>query len=188
MPSLLQVPFAVSTDHFTGSVMASVTLLQYGDYQCTHCGEMYAALKCLQTCLGSQLLFAFRHYPLAAKHPLALEAAIAAEAAAMEGKFWPMHNAIFEHQPFLVRSSFCWLAEELGLNMQPYYNSVEHRKLMQKVISDFDAGVRSGVDGTPTCYINGCKYTGVADFESLYQACYFAMDAKRIVKLGSVPG
>jgi protein-disulfide isomerase len=176
----LAVPFNTYTDHYQGNPDAPIQLVQYGDFQCMHCGDVYTIIKCLQKCLGNHLLFVFRHYPLPAKHPLSLEAAIAVEAAALQGKFWQMHNAVFEQQLFLVRSSFCWLAEELELDMTAFYDCRKRTRLMTKPLADFEDGIKSGVDGTPTFFINGQKYTGAADFESLYQACCYAIQAKRI--------
>jgi protein-disulfide isomerase len=180
MSDRLAVPFDSNQDHFVGNLEAPLMLLQYGDYQCLHSGEVYGTVNCLRKCLGDQLLFVFRHYPLPSKHSLSLEASMATEAAARQGKFWAMHNAIFENQRFLVRSSFSWFAEELGLDMAAYDDSREHKKLLQKVLTDFESGIKSKVDGTPTFFINGRKYTGAADFESLYQACTYTLEGERL--------
>ena len=103
---MLKMPFCIERDNFFGDAAAPIELVQYGDFQCQHSGSVYTAVKLLQEYLGAELKFIFRHFPLPSLHPLALEAAVASEAAAMQGKFWQMHDMIFEQQKYLVRSSF----------------------------------------------------------------------------------
>lgn len=152
---------AVSTnDHIQGNANAAIELVEYGDYQCPHCGRAYPIIKSIQGKMGDALKFVFRNFPLAEIHPHAVNAAKASEAAALQGKFWEMHDYIFEHQnrlnyPLLVR-----YASLLGLNVEQFENDFAKRELARKIDDDFESGVRSGVNGTPSFYINGGKYEG----------------------------
>jgi protein-disulfide isomerase len=165
--------FDNTRDHYQGSVFAPIEIVQYGDFQCVHCAQAYPDIKLLIETLGGRIRFVYRHYPLPNIHSLALEAAVASEAAASQGKFWPMHDMIFKNQKYLLRSSFSGFAEEIGLNMEQYENSMKYKRLKHKVINDFESGVKCGVDGTPTFFISGRKYNGYNDFEGLYKACKY---------------
>jgi protein-disulfide isomerase len=171
--NMLKYPFDDKQDHYQGSTCAPIELMLYGDFQCKHCGQAYPEIKLLIDKLGSRIKFVYRHYPIPIVHSLALEAAMASEAAASQGKFWYMHDMIFENQEYLLRSSFSGFAEEIGLDMQQYENSKEHKKLKYKVINDYESGVKCDVDATPTFFINGKKYNGYNDFEGLYRACMY---------------
>jgi protein-disulfide isomerase len=173
----LKLPFTVSRDHFLGLPESHLEIVEYGDFQCSHCGEIYSSMRLLRGHFGDQLRFIFRHYPLPSVHPLSLEAALASEAAALHGRFWEMHDLIFENQRFLVRSSFSRFADEIGLNGVPYANSIGRRKLLNRVLDDFDSGLQNGVIGTPTLFINGERYNGFLDTENLYDACGYAIKA-----------
>ncbi|MEO5891457.1 MAG: thioredoxin domain-containing protein [Ferruginibacter sp.] len=175
MRNMLKMPFCAKRDNFIGAVTAPIELVQYGDFQCRHSGNVYVAIKLLQQYLGGQLKYIYRHFPLPTVHPLALDAAVASEAAAQQGKFWLMHDIIFEQQKYLVRSSFSRFAEAIELNTTVFENSRGYKKLIHKVINDFESGVKSGVDGTPTFFINGQRYNGPDDFDSLYRTCKYAI-------------
>ncbi|HTR31865.1 MAG TPA: thioredoxin domain-containing protein [Puia sp.] len=162
--------FRTDFDHYLGSPLAPLELVQYGDFQSAHCADAYPVIKWLLEYFGDLLKFVYRHYPMPTCHPLALKAAVAAEAAALQGKFWHMHDMIFENQQKLNRSSFIEFASEIDLDTRAFEDSLEDRKIFQKVISDFEGGVRSGVDSTPTFFINGVRYDGFGDFENLYHA------------------
>ena len=166
----LQTTFRTDYDNYQGCPLAPVELVQYADFQCEYCASVYPVIKWLQDALGQTLRFVFRHYPIPTRHPLALQAAVAAEAAAMQGKFWYMHDMIFENQKYLTRTSFSDFAREIELDTEAFENCREHRKLFRKVICDFESGVKSGVDGSPTFFINGIRYHGFDDFDSLYTA------------------
>jgi protein-disulfide isomerase len=174
--NMLKLPFNSSRDHYQGSLTAPIELLQYGDFQCPHCAETYPDIKMLIESLGSDIRFVYRHYPLPNIHSLALEAAVATEAAGFQGKFWYMHDMIFENQKYLLRSSFSSFAREIELDMRTYENNNKHKRLFHKVIHDFESGTKSGVDGTPTFFINGKKYNGFNDFEGLYKSCKYTAD------------
>jgi protein-disulfide isomerase len=162
--------FRTDYDHFQGSPLAPIELIQYGDFQCVYCGDVYPTIKWLQDSFGDLLKFVYRHYPIPTRHPLALQAAVATEAAAMQGKFWLMHDMIYENQKHLTRTSLSDFAREIDLDPQAFEDCREHRKLFRKVISDFEGGVKSGVNSSPTFFVNGVRYDGFDDFDSLYSA------------------
>jgi protein-disulfide isomerase len=174
--SMLKMPFNSARDHYQGSLTAPIELMQYGDFQCPHCVEAYPGIKMLIETLGSNIRFVYRHYPLPNIHPLALEAAVAAEAAGFQDKFWYMHDMIFENQKYLLRSSFSTFAKEIELDLEAYENNNKHKRLFHKVINDFESGIKSAVDGTPTFFINGNKYNGFNDFEGLYKTCKYTFN------------
>ena len=160
--------FRVDYDHYYGCPGAPIELVEYGDFQCNYCGEVYPVIKQLQDCFGDLLKFVYRHFPVSNQHTLALPAAIAAEAAANQGKFWYMHDMIYENQKYLSRTSFSEFAGEIELDIKSFEDCREHKKLLRKVTGDFASGVRSGVDSTPTFFINGMRYEGFDDFGNLY--------------------
>ena len=153
-------PAVNSKDHAQGAANASVELVEYGDYQCPHCGRAYPIIKSIQKKMGGDLKFVFRNFPLAQIHPHAVKAAIAAEAAALQDKFWEMHDYIFEHQSRLNDASLINYAGHLQLNIEQFESDFSKEELAQKVDDDFESGVRSGVNGTPSFFINGEKYNG----------------------------
>jgi protein-disulfide isomerase len=167
---MLNPNFRSDYDNFLGCPLAPVELVQYGDFQCKHCAEVYPVIKWLLDSFGDFLKFIYRHYPMPTRHPLSLQAAVATEAAALQGKFWYMHDIIYENQHFLTRASLSEFAREIELDTQAFEDCREHRKLFRKVISDFESGVKSGVDCTPTFFVNGIRYDGLDDFENLYSA------------------
>ena len=158
-------PAVNSKDHFQGNENAAIELVEYGDYQCPHCGRAYPIIKSIQEKMGDDLKFVFRNFPLAQIHPNAVHAAIATEAAALQNKFWEMHDFIFEHQSREDDSSLIRYATFLKLNVQQFETDFEKQELAQKVDDDFESGVRSGVNGTPSFFINGEKYNGDWDEE-----------------------
>jgi protein-disulfide isomerase len=180
MPNILKLPFNENRDHYFGSPIAPVEVIAYADFQCEYSGEIYTSIKWLRQYLGNDLKFVFRHYPLPNVHSLALEAAVAAEAAGLQGKFWDMHDLIFENQRFLVRSSFSRFAEEIELDTTLMEDRLGYKRLVHKVINDFESGVKSGVDGTPTLFINGRRYNGFIDAENLYRTCNYEMNLNSI--------
>jgi protein-disulfide isomerase len=159
MSSRLTPPVS-ERDHVAGPDNASVTLVEYGDYECPHCGRAYPIVKAVQRELGSQLRFVFRNLPLAEIHPHARHAAQAAEAAAAQGKFWEMHDMIFEHQHALEDADLVGYAKALGLDAEQVARELEAGTYAKRVRDDFRSGVRSGVNGTPTFFVNGERYEG----------------------------
>jgi protein-disulfide isomerase len=153
-------PAVNSNDHIQGKNTAPLELVEYGDYQCPHCGHAYPIIKKLQQSLGANLKFVFRNFPLSEIHPDAFNAAVAAEAAGLQQKFWEMHDIIFENQQELGLESLFLYAKTIGLNIERFKNDIQKNTLTSKVEQDFESGVRSGVNGTPSFFINGKKYNG----------------------------
>jgi protein-disulfide isomerase len=154
-------------DHSAGPEDAPVTLVEYGDYQCPHCGRAYPILKKVQQKLGSQLRFVFRNFPLTQIHPEAEHAAESAESAGAQGSFWPMHDRLFERQFALDDESLLEYATDLGLSAGQLRKDLDARRYLARVREDFMSGVKSGVNGTPTFFINGVRYDGSWDLEPL---------------------
>ena len=152
-----------SRDHTHGSPKASVTLVEYGDFECPHCGAAYPIVKAVQRAMGSKLLFAYRHFPLSRIHLHAEHAAEMAEAAAEHGKFWEMHDLLFENQDALEDDQLIGYAETLSIDPAWAAQLLEDERFQPRVREDFAGGVRSGVNGTPTFFINGLRYDGGAD-------------------------
>jgi protein-disulfide isomerase len=157
-------------DHVQGPADAPVTLLEYGDYQCPYCGAAHPVVKVVQGYLGDNLRFAFRHFPLTTVHEYAEGAAEGAEAAGAQGKFWEMHDKLFENQPALDYDSLFGYAEELGLDVERFATELENGVYAPRVREDFISGVRSGVNGTPTFFINGVRHEGSFDLETMLEA------------------
>ncbi|MFL5953355.1 MAG: DsbA family protein [Gaiellaceae bacterium] len=157
-------------DHVLGRENAAVTLLEYGDYECPYCGAAHPVVKELLRMVGDDMRFAYRHFPLTQVHPHAFQAALAAEAAAAQDKFWQMHDLLFEHQDMLDGRGLLALAESLGLDVERFAHDVQERTYEEKVRRDFISGVRSGVNGTPTFFVNDVRHNGTWDIESLLEA------------------
>ncbi len=147
-------------DHFQGSADAPIKLLEYGDYECPFCGDAHAVVQQIQRRLGDDLLFAFRNFPLANIHPHAEHAAEAAEAAAAQGNFWSMHNLLFKNQSALEDEDLAAYAGELRLDANGLIREVIASVYAPRIREDFKSGVRGGVNGTPTFFINGERYDG----------------------------
>ena len=157
-------------DHIYGSADGSIRLLEYGDYQCPFCAEAQPIVKEIQRRLGDDLLFAFRHFPLAKIHPHAEHAAEAAEAAGAQGNFWGMHDLLFENQRALEDEDLAEYAAELGLDETRVIREVTASVYAPRIREDFKRGVRGGVNGTPTFFINGERYDGARDLKHLLNA------------------
>ena len=153
-------PAVSSKDHIQGNSTARIELVEYGDYQCPHCGRAYPIIKNLQRSLGGDLKFVFRNFPLSEMHPDAFNAAAATEAAGLQNKFWEMHDIIFEHQQRLDMKSLIGYAKTIGLDIGRFKNDISENMIKDKVEQDFESGVRNGVNGTPSFFINGKKYNG----------------------------
>jgi protein-disulfide isomerase len=157
-------------DHVEGPENAAATLVEYGDYECPHCGRAYPIVKRVQKHFGKGLRFVFRNFPLSEMHPNAESAAETAEFAGTQGKFWEMHGGLFENQDRLGGPLYLDLAQELGLPSAELRQALEESKYKRRVRADFSGGVRSGVNGTPTFFINGKRHDGPFDYESLVLA------------------
>jgi len=157
-------------DHIQGPTDAQVTLVEYGDYECPFCGQAYPIIKAVQGHLGHRLRFVFRNFPLTEMHPHALKAAMAAEAAGAQGQFWPMHDLLYENQDALDERSLARYAESLRLDVERFRAELRAETYASRVHEDFMSGVRSGVNGTPTMFVNGVRHDGPWDAESLTEA------------------
>src|SRR5712664_2951250 len=157
-------------DHSAGNTNAPVTLVEYGDYQCPYCGAAHPVVKRLQRDIGKMLRFVFRNFPLTQAHPYALVAAEAAEAAALQGKFWEMHDFIYENQNNLEPDILPAWAQKVGLNLQEFGTAIRKGEITKRIKEDRTSGIRSGVNGTPCFFVNGARYDGAADYDSLRAA------------------
>ena len=169
MTARLTVPVS-ERDHVQGSPDDAVTLVEYGDFECPHCGAAHQVVKQIQKALGDQLRFVFRHFPLTQMHPHAERAAEAAEAAGAQGRFWQMHDLLFEHQQSLSDSHLLLYAEAIDLDTDRFARELAEGVHQPRVREDFMSGVRSGVNGTPTFFINGVRHDGPFDLSALLYA------------------
>jgi protein-disulfide isomerase len=167
--SKLTLPVA-GRDHVQGPADAPIALIEYGDYECPYCGEAYPIVKAIQQRLGERLCFAFRNFPLINAHPHAQHAAEAAEAAGVQGKFWEMHDLLFENQDALEDEDLAEYASDLGLDARRLIGEVLSGAHIVRVREDFRSGARGGVNGTPTFFINGTRYDGAAGLDALLDA------------------
>lgn len=167
--STLSVPVNAG-DHIQGSSDALVTLVEYGDYQCPYCGEAYPIVRHLQKEMGADLRFIFRNFPLTEIHPHALAAACAAEAAALQGRFWEMHDTLYENQATLRDRDLVAFAQKLKLNIERFTSDISSSEVTSRIEADISSGIRSGVNGTPTFFINGLRHDYSYDYEDLLAA------------------
>jgi protein-disulfide isomerase len=154
------VPAVNSSDNIFGNPAAWIELVEYGDYECPYCGRAYPVVKVIQEYLGSDLKFVFRNFPLRKIHPNAFPAALATEAAGRQNKFWEMHDIIFENQQTLDGWHILHFGLIVGLDLEKFKEDMQDQVLIDKVSKDFESGLRSGVNRTPTFFINGSKYEG----------------------------
>ncbi|PZR96253.1 MAG: disulfide bond formation protein DsbA [Candidatus Chloroheliales bacterium] len=154
------LPEVTAEDWREGPDDAPVTLLEYGDFECPYCGEAYPVIKQVQEQMGDRLRFVFRHFPITSSHPHAQLASEAAEAAGAHGKFWLMHDLLYENQRHLTREDLDRYAQQLGLDLDVFDNALEEHTYKEKVRDSFRQGIRARVQGTPTFFINGRRYDG----------------------------
>jgi protein-disulfide isomerase len=158
-------------DHVRGGPeTAPLTLVEYGDYECPYCGAAYPIVKEVERTLGDELRSVFRNFPLGDMHPHAVQAAEAAEAAAGQGRFWEMHDRLYEHQDRETTEDLIEHASVLGLDVERFRSDLEEHAYEPRIQADFLSGVRSGVNGTPTFFINGVRHNGGYDLDSLLTA------------------
>src|SRR5438128_4750978 len=166
-------------DHAQGLIDAPITLVEYGDYECPHCGRAYPIVKAIQQQMGPRLRFVYRNFPLRESHPHAEQAAEAAEAAAAQGKFWEMHDRLFERQFALDGEYLIEYAGDLGLDVARFRKELASGAYAPRVREDFRSGVTSGVNGTPTFFINGVRHDDSWELEPLLAALEEAAVARR---------
>jgi len=157
-------------DRVIGPETAPVTVVEYGDYECPYCGAAHPVTKALQQALGDNLRFAYRHFPLSQIHPHSYQAAEAAEAAGAQDRFWEIHDMLFENQTRLTTQDLLAYAGALGLELEPFAADLAQHRHAPKIREDFLSGVRSGVNGTPTFFINGVRHDGGYDLASMLEA------------------
>jgi protein-disulfide isomerase len=168
--AVLTLPVRADRDHIQGSADASVTLVEYGDYECPYCGAAYPIIKQVQARMGERLRFVFRNFPITTAHPHAEQAAEAAEAAAAQGRFWPMHDLLYEYQRHLRENDLRAYAERVGLDIERFDRELAGHVHAARAHEDFLSGVRSGVNGTPTFFINGARHDDSYAFDVLLAA------------------
>jgi diadenylate cyclase len=169
-------------DHALGPATAPVTLVEYGDYECPYCGRMHPVVRELRERLGDRLRFVFRHFPLDSVHPHARRAAEAAEAAAAQGRFWEMHDLLYENRENLDDESLGRYADELGLDVARFEDDLSERRHAPRVREDRFGGERSGVEGTPTFFVNGMRYEGSLELQALLAAVEDAASDRAVAR------
>jgi protein-disulfide isomerase len=157
-------------DHIRGNATATATLVEYGDYACPECRDAEWIFKAILQVMRGEVRFVFRHFPLRQVHPQAQHAAEAAEAADAQGKFWDMHDYLFEHQRHLGEAELLRYGAEIGLNTARYNDELMREMYASRVHADLISGIRSGVTDTPTFFINGTRYDGPVRFSTLLAA------------------
>lgn len=167
--STLKPPVGAA-DHAQGPESAPVTLVEYGDYECPYCGAAYPVVKRLQKHYGNRLRFVFRNFPLTNAHPHAELAAETAEFAGAHEKFWEMHDLLYENQDRLGISLFEQLADSLQLPLDELAQALQSHQFKSRVRADFSSGARSGVNGTPTFFINGTRYENSPEYPDMLAA------------------
>ena len=166
----LILPVSEERDHIKGRPDAPVTLVEYGDYQCPYCGAAHPIVQEVLERMGDQVRFVFRNFPLTTSHARAQPAAEAAEAAAAQGRFWPMHDLLLENQKQLDDADLHEYARRVGLDVDGFARQLAEHTHGPRVREDFMTGVRSGVNGTPTFFINGIRHDGAYDVPALLAA------------------
>lgn len=166
----LTLPVNESRDHIQGPVNAPITLVEYGDYECPYCGQAYMIIKEIQERLGSKLCFVFRNFPLTNVRPHAYKAALAAETAAAQGKFWEMYDYLFKHGQVVTDDNLRQSAAKLGLNVARFDREFLDRTYSSHVDEDIQSGKSSEVKSTPTFFINGDRYNSAWDLDTLLSA------------------
>jgi protein-disulfide isomerase len=157
-------------DHRWGPVDAPVTILEYGDYECPHCAAAHEVISAIEADIGERFCYVFRNFPLATKHPHAVRAAEAAEAAGVQGKFWEMHNLLFENQDHLESYDIYSYSQVIELDLKKFQYDLLNHVYLRRIDEDLSSAIRSGVSSTPSFFINGMRHNGGYDQESLLQA------------------
>ena len=153
-PFELAVPVGAA-DHMLGPAHAVVTVVEYGDFECPNCKQAAPAVKILMARFAGRVRFVYRHFPLEGVHPHALQAALAAEAAGAQGKFWPMHVRLFDSQSHFKLPQLRGYAERLELDMGRYDADMAEQVYLQRVREHIESGEKSGVRGTPAFFVEG---------------------------------
>jgi protein-disulfide isomerase len=181
-PEVVRLKSSVSEkDHASGPESAPVTLLEYGNFECIHCGRAYPVIKEVQRLLGNSLRFVFRHFPTVQTHPHSMRAAEAAEAAGVQGKFWEMHDQLFRHQQALEDRDLLRYARRIGLDAERFQRDMTENTFLKQVVADYNRSLfDEHITGTPTIYLNEIRYTGATNLEGLLDAIKQADTQDRI--------
>jgi len=171
-----------SADHHAGNVNAGITLVEYGDFQCPYCRRAHPLVKRLLKEKGDDLHFVFRNFPLSEIHPHAYISAATAEAAGKQGKFWEMHDLIFENQNNLSENYLLSLAEIMSLDLTKFSKDLKSEVIRKKIETDFESGIRSGVNGTPTFFLNSYR---ILTYDETYESLLDAVQLESEMKLKS---
>lgn len=174
----LAAPVDERRDHAKGPSNAPVTLVEYGDFECPDCGATYPTVNELEKRMGDRLRFVYRYYPLVDSHPHAEHAAEIAEAAAAQGKFWEMYDKLYQNQRHLSDNNLMHYAESIGLDTQRLEREMQNETYTQRIEEDLNSGDASGLEGTPTFYINGKYYDGAYNVDALQAALEQAANGK----------
>jgi protein-disulfide isomerase len=180
--AVLALPIIPGRDHIRGDPGASLWLTEYGDFECPHCAAAHPGVETVRAHMGADMAFVYRHYPVTTIHRSAWAAAEAAEAAASQGKFWQMYDALFEDPQPLTGSGLFFRAKGIGLNLADFETELITRRHADRVQEDLMSGVRSGVRGTPSFFVNGARHTGGADVASLMTALQRAAGERHVNK------
>jgi protein-disulfide isomerase len=165
--ALLSIPVGPA-DHASGRLEAKLTVVEYGDYQCPYCGQAYPIVEQLRAAFADSMRFVFRNLPLADVHPNAEAAAEVAEAVALQGKFWEIHDTLYEHQRNLSESALGRYVEEVGADVDEVAKAIAGGGPRERVETDFEGAIRSGANGTPTFFVNGVRYDGSWQYEPFF--------------------
>jgi protein-disulfide isomerase len=166
-------------DHIRGPVDASIELVEYGDYECPHCKAAFPVVNLIEAEFGDDLCFAYRHFPLIEIHPYAEAAAEAAESAGTQDRFWEMHNILFQNSPNLDWPHLLRFAVALGLDVGRFTRDVSGHRYLPRIREHIESGMASGVQGTPTFFINGVRHEGGYDLASMLNALRLAQRVAR---------
>lgn len=147
-------------DHASGPEDAKLTVVEYGDYQCPYCGQAFPIVEQLRKTFADSMRFVFRNFPLGEVHPHAVAAAEMAEAVALQGKFWQMHDALYENQRDLSDAALRRYAQAVGADVDKAASDLASGGPEKRVEADFEGAIRSGANGTPTFFVNGVRYDG----------------------------
>jgi len=171
-PEIVRLKNAVTDqDHGSGPASAVVTLVEYGNFECVHCGDAYSTIKQVRKLLSNDLRFVFRHFPTVRTHPHSLRAAEAAEAAGAQGKFWEMHDELFTHQSALEDRDLIRYAKRIGLDIEKFSREMSENVFLSRIQAVYQQSLfDEHVTGTPTIYLNDIRYTGATDLQTLLEA------------------
>jgi len=166
-------------DWMAGPADAPVTLVEYSDFECSDAARLEPMVQEVRRLAGDEVRFVYRHLPLSRKHPNAVQAAEASEAAGQQGQFWAMHDVLIANYDRLTRADLLRYAADLGLDVAAFQQALEARTYQPDVREDFVGGVRSGADGTPTFYVNGVRYDDWYETPAFLRAVKAAVEAAR---------